>query len=219
MKYLLIPLFCLISFITNAQKHFDISLKKQMDSVMFLDQKYRDTLTWLMTPDKVAAITKKLGMSASNAINHYNKLQKNIDSANTNFVEGIFKQYGYPGKSLVGDSTSEAAWHIIQHSKRIDDYIPIIKKAAEEHELTFRLYAMMLDRYLMNKNQEQIYGSQMTMRTLKSTKINEWIVWPLKDPKRVNALRKKAGFKDTVEENAANLDVKYRVIKLDDIIM
>jgi hypothetical protein len=210
MKYLLISFLCFTSVIAKAQKHFNPVLKKQLDSVMFLDQKYRDTLTWLMTPDKVAALTKSLGMSASQAINHYSKLQNDIDTANTRFIETIFKRYNYPGKSLVGDSTSEAAWYVIQHSEKIDDYLPVIKKAAETNELTFRLYAMMLDRYLMSKNQEQVYGSQMTMRTLKATK---------KDPKNVNAIRKKAGFKDTVEENAANLDVKYRVVKLDEILM
>ncbi|QJD97721.1 hypothetical protein HH214_18490 [Mucilaginibacter robiniae] len=219
MKHLIIAVLCFTTMFAQAQKHFNPALKKQLDSVMLLDQKYRDTLTWLMTPDKVAATTKSLRMSASQAINHYSKLQKDIDSTNTLFVEAIFKRYGYPGKSLVGDSTSEAAWYVIQHSKKIDDYIPVIKKAAETHELTFRLYAMMLDRYLMSKNQEQVYGSQMTMRTLKATKKREWIVWPIKDLKNVNALRKKAGFKDTVEENAANLDVKYRVIKLDEIMM
>lgn len=219
MKYILISILCFTGLVTQAQKHYNPALKKQLDSVMLLDQKYRDTLTWLMTPDKVVATSKSIGMSASQAINHYSKLQKDIDSSNTHFVEAIFKRYGYPGKSFVGDSTSEAAWYVIQHSKKIDDYIPVIKEAAEAHELTFRLYAMMLDRYLMNRNQEQIYGSQMTMRTLKATKKNEWIVWPIKAPKNVNALRKKAGFKDTVEENAANLDVKYRIIKLDEIMM
>ncbi|QJD98240.1 hypothetical protein HH214_21345 [Mucilaginibacter robiniae] len=219
MKSLLITLLCFTGLIAQAQNPFNSTLKKQLDSVMILDQKYRDTLTWLMTPDKVTAITKSLGISSSQAINYYSKLQKNIDSANTVFVEAIFNRYGYPGKSLVGDSTSEAAWYVIQHSKKIDNYIPVIKKAAEAHELTFRLYAMLLDRYLMNNNQEQVYGSQMSMRTLKATQKNEWIVWPIKDPKRVNALRKKAGFKDTVEDNAANLDVKYKVIRLDEIVM
>lgn len=195
MKYILIFILCFTSLIAQAQKHSNPALKKQLDSVMFLDQKYRDTLTWLMTPDKVAATTKSLGMSASQAINHYNNLQKDIDSANIYFVEAVFKRYGYPGKSLVGDSTSEAAWYVIQHSKKINDYIPVIKKAAEAHELTFRLYAMMLDRYLMGKKQEQIYGSQMSMRALKATKKNEWIVWPIKNPKSVNELRKKQALK------------------------
>jgi hypothetical protein len=219
MKYILIFVICFNGFFAQAQKHFNPVLKKQLDSVMLLDQKYRDTLTWLMTPDKVAITTKSLRMSASQAINHYSKLQKDIDSSNTCFVEEIFKHYGYPGKSLVGDSTSDAAWYVIQHSKKIDDYIPVIKKAAEAHELTFRLYAMMLDRYLMNKNMEQVYGSQMTMRTLKATKKKEWIVWPITNPENVNALRKKAGFKDTVEENAAKLDVKYKILKLDEILL
>ena len=217
MKNLILVILCFTGIAACAQNKYNLTLKRQLDSVMVLDQKYRDTLTLLMTPDKAGAITKSLGMTTQVATGHYWKLQKTIDSANTIFVEGIFSKYGYPGKTLVGDGSNEAAWYVIQHSDKIDSYLPLIKEAAEAHELPFKLYAMMLDRYLMNKNQEQVYGTQATMRKLKASGKSEWFIWPIKNPETVNQRRKDAGFPDTVEDNAKRLGVQYRVVKLNDL--
>ena len=219
MKYLTGIILCFTGIAACAQNKYNPTLKRQLDSVMVLDQKYRDTLTLLMTPDKAGATVKSMGMTVAAAINHYWRLQNVIDSTNTLFVEGVFKKYGYPGKTLVGDNTNEAAWYVIQHSKKIDDYIPIIKEAAEAHELPFKLYAMMLDRYLMNKNQEQVYGTQAVMRKLKASDKSQWFIWPIKDAQTVNQRRKDAGFPDTVEANAKRLGIEYRVVKLPDIAM
>ncbi len=193
-------------------------LKKQLDSVMILDQKYRDVLTLLMTPGKADSTAKTLAMTPQQATGHYWQLQNVIDSTNILFVENVMRKYGYPGKSMVGDSTAEAAWYIIQHSKKIDQYIPVIKKAAEAKQLPFKLYAMMFDRYLMNKKQEQVYGTQATMRKLKAGDKPVWFIWPIKNAETVNQRRKEAGFPDTVEDNAKRLGVEYKVVKLADVL-
>jgi hypothetical protein len=132
------------------------------------------------------------------------------------FVEDVIKKYGYPGITLVGDETCDAAWNVIQHSAKIDKYLGIIKKAARQRELPFRLYAMMYDRYLVNNKKEQIYGTQVSMLHLKDGK-SDWFVYPIKNPNKVNKLRRKAGFDQSVEENAKRLDVEYRVIKICEI--
>ena len=76
---------------------------------------------------------------------------------------------------------------------------------------------MMQDRMLMDQGKEQIYGTQVFGRKIEAT--GEWFyfVWPIKNPKTVNKIRKKAGFDNTVEENAENLDVKYKVFTLKEI--
>ena len=155
-------------------------------------------------------------MTVAQANNHYWPLQNRLDSLNVVFIEGVFKRYGYPGKTLVDTPANESAWYIIQHSQKIHKYIPIIKKAAEEGEISFHLYAMMLDRDLMDLGQEQVYGTQVTCRVIKSGK-NECFVWPIKDAAKVNQRRKKAGFPNTVEKNAQRLGITYRVMKLDDV--
>ena len=75
---------------------------------------------------------------------------------------------------------------------------------------------MMLDRQLMYTGKEQIYGTQGTWRKLKSGK-QETFIWPIKDPETVNERRKKAGFTQTVEDNATRLGIKYRVVSMDEI--
>lgn len=217
MKNLLIAISCTFCLGANAQQHINATLKRQLDSVMVLDQKYREILTSLMDPAKADAAAKPMNMTAQQASSHYWKLQNAVDSSNVLFIEAVIAKYGYPGKSLVGDPASESAWYVIQHSKKIDQYIPLIKKAADTHELRFDLYAMMLDRYLMNKNQEQVYGTQATMRKLKNSDKMEWFIWPIKDPETVNQRRKEAGFPQTVEENAKRLGVEYKVMKLADV--
>ena len=75
---------------------------------------------------------------------------------------------------------------------------------------------MMEDRYLMDNNQEQIYGTQGWRMPDKNGNMENFI-WPIKDPANVNALRKRSGFKTTVEEYAASLGITYRVVKLSEL--
>lgn len=206
-------------FIVNgiyAQSHINMPLKKQLDSVMVLDQKYRDTLMLLMDPTKQDSMAKSLKLTINQANGYYWTLQNRLDSLNVVFIEGVFRKYGYPGKSMVDTPANESAWYIIQHSPKIHQYIGMMKKAADESELPFHLYAMMLDRDLMDEGKEQIYGTQVTCRQFKKLK-DQCIVWPIKDPDKVNERRKKAGFKQTVEQNATRLGVTYRVIKIDEV--
>jgi len=192
-------------------------LKKQLDSIMVLDQKYRDTLMLLMNPQKADSVAKRLNfLSKGEASTHYWGLQQRLDSLNVVFVESVFQKYGYPGKTLVDTPANESAWYIIQHSSKISQYLPMMKKAAESGELPFKLYAMMLDRDLMNHGKEQVYGTQVTCRKFKNIK-DECIVWPIKDPANVNRRRKAAGLPLTVEQNATRLGVVYRVIAIDQL--
>ena len=82
------------------------------------------------------------------------------DSTNTQRISQIISKHGCPGKSLVSTPTNEAAFYVIQHSQLIKQYLPLVKQAAEKGELSFRLYAMMLDRQLMFGGDEQVYGTQ-----------------------------------------------------------
>jgi hypothetical protein len=216
MKINVAILILLVPVIAACQPKINVTLKKKLDSIMIKDQLYRDTLSLLMDPLKGDSIAKTLSLTKGQASGRYWTKQDHLDSLNLVFIEGVIKKYGYPGKTLVDTPANEAAWYVLQHSPKIQQYIDVIKKAAENNELPFRLYAMMLDRQLMNDNKEQIYGTQITCRDGKSGK-NECFVWPIKDASTVNERRKKAGFAQTVEQNAQRLDVKYRVVTMAEI--
>ncbi len=163
-------------------------LKAQLDSIMILDQDARN--------QRIPLEELKI-----------------LDSTNTAFVEKVFENYGYPGKSLVGEQTSMAAWLIIHHSNKIGTYLPSIKEASEKGELDFKFVAMMEDRHLMTQNLEQIYGTQSTFGS-----DNKGFIWPIKDPETVNERRKKAGFTETIEEYSERIvGTPYRVYTLAEV--
>ena len=82
----------------------------------------------------------------------------------------------------------------------------------------------MEDRYLMNLGKEQIYGSQgTTLRYLNKEGKEELasFIWPIKNAKNVNKLRKKVGFEDTVEDYAKDIfaaDYVYKPMKLEEAL-
>ncbi len=179
-------------FTNDRPNALDLKLKKRLDSIMVLDQKYREN----PTPEDW-------------------QKQALIDSSNIEFVEKAIAMYGYPGKSLVGDETNTAAWYVIQHSNKIDQYIDMIREAAEKDELPFRLYAMMLDRQLMHQEKPQLYGTQGFVGPFEQASN----IWPIENPESVNDRRIKAGFEDTVEEYSKRLfgdDFEYKVLSIEE---
>lgn len=142
--------------------------------------------------------------------------QKIVDSTNTLFIEKVFKEYGYPGKTLVGEETSQVAWSVIQHSGKIGAYLPLIKEAGEQGELPSTSVAMMEDRYLVHQNQEQIYGTQVKRIHL-NKKDTIAFIWPIKNADSVNIRRVKVGFEETVEEYCQRiLGIDYKKYSLDE---
>ncbi len=219
MKNLLLFTLLLVASGCFSQTKINKTLKKQLDSVMVLDQKYREDLALLRSDTDTATtafFSKALNIPQKNLIQELLERQQIIDSTNTIFIEHIFQRYGYPGKSLVDTPTNETAFYIIQHSSKIAKYLNLIKDAARKNELSFSLAAMMEDRYLVYRNKEQIYGTQGTTSLLKNGK-NESFIWPIQNPEQVNQLRKQAGFKDNIEDYAKRFGINYRVVKLSEV--
>ena len=175
-----------------------------------LDQRNREWLTKLSTNQPLTdSLSKAYKTDRSNLGGVLWAEQTKIDTANLARAEAILNQYGYPGKTLVGSPANETIFYIIQHSSKIDMYLPVIKKAAKQGELPFYQYAMMLDRSLMYAGKPQLYGSQASCRQLKKTSQSRCFVWPITDAKAVNERRKQAGFELTVEKNANRLNATY----------
>jgi hypothetical protein len=219
---LLLLLFGLLPQLAAAQASFNPRLKHELDSIYAVDQKWRSLLfdpRQRFRPDSVA---RALGVTRESLPTYIPRQMMRTDSANQVRVKQILKEYGYPGKSLVGEPTNEAAWYVIQHSDDIARYLPLIKKAANKGELPFYLYAQMLDRQLMRQGKEQLYGTQamgynVTNPATGRREGQRPFVWPIRDAADVNARRQKAGFKNTVEQNAALMGIPYRVVTLEEV--
>lgn len=224
MRKIFLLLFGISVLLINAQQKVNETLKKELDEIMKVDQGYRMLFDSEITPEKKDKLLKDLNIDKEEFKKKNWQLVAEQDSLNMQKIEKIISQYGYPGKTLVGEPTNQAAWYVIQHSTKIGKYLPLIKEAGKKKEIPFTWVAMMEDRYLMNENKEQIYGTQgrgeMTKdKDGKQVFIN--FVWPVKDPKNVNKRRKEAGFDSTIEENAQRMygkDFKYEPYTLQQVL-
>ncbi|MDB5288448.1 MAG: hypothetical protein JWR05_3397 [Mucilaginibacter sp.] len=220
-KFCVILLLSFTIIAVKAQVKINNTLKHELDSMYVLDQKNRELVSIKLDSNKVDSLTKLYHINKGNLRNYLMKLQTDADSSNTKRVEEIIRQYGYPGKSVVGEPTNEAVFYIIQHSTKIDKYLPLVEQAANKKELPFRLYAMMKDRSLMHNKKEQIWDSQAWGMNVinKQTGKNEltFFIWPIMNAKNVNKRRKEAGFDQTVEENAKRLGLTYKVYTMEQV--
>ena len=223
MKPLLFLLLALLPQLAAAQATpQNPRLKLELDSIYAVDQKWRGILFSPRLRNRPDSLARALGVTRENLPTYLPGQMLRTDSTNLVRVKALLQQYGYPGKTLVGEPTNEAAWYVIQHSDAIDQYLPLIKKAAGKGELPFYLYAQMLDRQLMRAGKPQLYGTQAFSYNVLNPKTGRRegqppFVWPIKDAAGVNARRQQAGFKTTVEQNAATLGIPYRVLTLKDV--
>ena len=218
----LVLLSLLLALSVAAQTRFNPNLKRELDSLYAADQRWRVLLFDPRMSRKTDSLATAFGVRKEALGARIARRMQQTDSANQVRIAAIIKQYGYPGKSLVGVPTNEAAWYIIQHSEGIDQYLPAIKTAARKGELPFFLYAQMLDRQSMRDGKKQRYGTQgmgysPTNPVTGRRETQPPFIWPIEDAADVNARRKKAGFLTTVEQNAAALGITYRVLTLQDV--
>lgn len=206
----------------SQKTKFNIELKKELDQMLFTDQIYREYIDNGITEERRKEIAKLTKQDPEFLHQNIFKIITTTDSLNFSKIEKIIEKYGYPGKSLVGEPANETAFYIIQHNPdKIPKYYPMVENVAKKGELPFVLAAMMLDRKLANEGKEQIYGTQVYGKRIinKKTGKEEFFqyVVPIKDAKNVNKLRKEAGFKSTVEENAEKLGIEYKEYTLEEI--
>ncbi len=221
MKKLSLILIGLVLFGCQPQITVNKGLKKQLDSILFQDQILREYTTNHISPLRKQEILKLVGYSQSYLDKNIWSIISKTDSLNLRKVESIIQEYGYPGKSLVGEPTNNAAFLVIQHSPKIAHYFPMIEEAGKKNEIAFSQVAMMLDRKLTQEGKPQIYGTQIEGRTIVNKETGKtrqvMYVLPIKDPARVNSRRKKAGFNLTVEENARRFGIEYRPYTYEEI--
>lgn len=220
--FLVLGLLGFLPQVAAAQTAINQPLKRELDSIYAVDQRWRSILFDPRIVRRPDSLARALGVTRESLPTYIPRQLMQTDSTNLRRMRVILKQYGYPGKSLVGEPTNETAWLVVQHSDDIDTYLPLIKKAAGKGELPFYLYAQMLDRQLMREGKAQLYGTQGFAYSVKNPATGRReaqppFIWPIKDPQQVNERRRKAGFTTTVEQSAANLHIPYRVLTLQDV--
>jgi hypothetical protein len=90
------------------------------------------------------------------------KLQA-VDNGNRLWLAEKIKQYGWPGKSLVGEQAAHAAWLLVQHADAAPDFQEQCleqMKAAAPGEVAPIDIAYLTDRVLVARGRPQVYGTQ-----------------------------------------------------------
>src|SRR5437879_4451290 len=93
----------------------------------------------------------------------YAELQAAIHD-NTDWLREVVHQYGWPGRSLVGEDGADAAWLIAQHSDHDPAFqrecLDLLQVAVDRGEASRSNLAYLTDRVLLRERGKQIYGTQ-----------------------------------------------------------
>lgn len=114
-----------------------------------------------------------------------------IDTANTERMRVIVRQYGWPGPELVGRDGTEAAFLLVQHADLPfqKEVLPLVEKAYKSGSLSGQSYALLLDRVLVGEGKPQVYGTQ----TKRIWKGREPVLEPIEDEGNVDKRRAEVG--------------------------
>jgi energy-coupling factor transporter transmembrane protein EcfT len=120
----------------------------------------------------------------------WNKKWEEIDSTNLLKVADIINLYGWPGEDIIGWQGSSTLWVVIQHTtlENQEKFLPLMREAVKKGKARPAQLALLEDRILVQKGEEQIYGTQAGTDSLGIYKI-----WPIKDERNVNKRRFSVG--------------------------
>lgn len=125
---------------------------------------------------------------------------------NAQELEAMIEQYGWLGKSLVGEDGTNAAWLILQHSighpKLQRRCLPILQEAVERGEADPAHAAYLEDRIRFFERRPQRYGTHFDW-----DENGQMSPYLLEDPDRVDEYRRAVGLPslaDGIEEARKN---------------
>ena len=135
-----------------AETKINQPLKRELAAILESDQALRRQLR---------PTQQKFGAKSPQMDSLFQQM-KRADDRNLPRVTAIIDQYGWPGKSLVGDDGSLAAFLVIQHSNlaTMQRYLPAMRQAAASGEMLKQNLALVEDRVLTFQDKPQLYGSQ-----------------------------------------------------------
>jgi len=113
-----------------------------------------------------------------------------IDRENREELRAMIKQFGWPGRSLVGEPAAHAAWLIAQHSDEdtaFQEQCLDLMNSAPDGEVSRHDLAFLTDRVLLASGKKQRYGTQFQQVG------RGFLPQPMDDVKKVEERRRKIG--------------------------
>lgn len=156
---------------------FNPALRQELMTMVEEDQRVRKNATTAMWSEQLEEI-------------------RQVDTRNEERLRQIIADYGWPGKSLVGEDGANKAWLLVQRAdlELQEQCLPWLQRAVAADEASARDYAYLLDRVRMRRGELQVYGTQL--RTFDG----ETSVYPMENPAGVDARRQAVGLPPLAEQ-------------------
>lgn len=119
-----------------------------------------------------------------------------VDKKNRTRLDEIIKQYGFPTREIIGKDAMDGVFYIILHADGDKEWqssqLQNVKQAADNGDLSKSNYAYLFDRFKVNHEEPQRYGSQ-----IKNVNKNKGTVElrEIEDIENLNQRRKEMGMK------------------------
>ncbi len=127
-----------------------------------------------------------------------------VDKANTARLKEIVDEFGWPGRSLVGERASRSAWLLAQHADadlKFQKHALELMEAMPEDEIVQRDIAYLTDRVRVAEGKKQRYGTQLECRDGELVGRT-----PIADESGVDARRKQLGMEPLAEYEQSFVD-------------
>jgi len=175
--------------ITRGVSHLNVALRDELIERGKNDQKYRAALQERLVKSPTSAPAETLDLI---------KKQAELDRQNIDRIGEIVRQFGWPGRSLVGEDASTAAFMIVQHAELKDQqkYLPLLEEAAKRGEAKPADVAMLEDRVLTREGKKQRYGTQLHSGPDTGGKL---VLYPIDDEEHVDERRAAVGLPPLAE--------------------
>lgn len=128
----------------------------------------------------------------------------NIERKNKKQLKKIIRKYGIPTPSMVGLTACEDAFFVLQHSIIEDKYYYMVQEAYERGDYPAQYYALLTDRWRIQSDEKQLYGTQFSNIRDENGKIKDVVLCPVEDFKNLNERRRKIRL-GTIEEYALHM--------------
>src|SRR5678810_310675 len=161
----------------SAATRLNVTLRHELLSMCEADQRVRQSFGRQMSAETIT----KIGAT---------------DAKHVSRMKTIVAQHGWPGRSLVGDDGSHAAWLLVQHadSAFMAQCLPLMERAVAAGEASRTDYVYLLDRVRMQQGKPQVYGTQFTLAA-----DGQLVLYPIEDAEHVDERRRAIGLPPMAE--------------------
>lgn len=160
------------------------------------DEKLRQELLAMRAEDE--RVREELAKTGE-LFDGYHPTMESVHLKNAARLEEMLAEYGWLGKSLVGEDGAEAAWLIVQHAISRPDlqrrFLPLLKAQIGRGENPTWQAAYLEDRILSFEGKPQIYGSQFDWNERDAMSPNE-----IFEPEKIDERRAAAGLETPYSE-------------------